>query len=62
MEDAVGNRSLKRTPQIRLNLIDGSISSYCSMINSLERLEQIRQAKHLASVLCDLESDHIREK
>ena len=62
MDDAVGERNLKRLPKIRLNFIDGSISSYCSILNSPKRLEQIRQAKKLASVLCDLESDCMREK
>ena len=62
MEDAVGERALKRLPQIRLNFIDGSISSYCSILNSPEQLEQIRQVKKLASFLCDLESEQMREK
>ena len=62
MEDAVGERSLKRPPQRRLNFIDGSISCYCSILNSPEQLEQIRQANKLASVLCELESDRIRDK
>ena len=53
----MGERSLKRPPQRRLNFIDGCISSYCSILNLPERLEQIRQANKLASVLCDLESD-----
>ena len=57
MEDAVGERALRRLPQRRLNFIDGSISSYCSILNFTERLELIRQANKLASVLCDLESD-----
>ena len=42
MDDAVGERAFKSLPQIRLNFIDGSISSYCSILNSTERLEQIR--------------------
>ena len=62
MDDAVGERYLKRLPQRRLEFIDGYISSYCSIINSTERLEQIRQANKLASILCDLESDRMREK
>ena len=45
LEDAVGERALKRLPHRRLNFIDGSISSYCSIINSPERLEHIRQGK-----------------
>ena len=62
LEDAVGEKALKRLPQRRLNFIDRSISSYCYILNSPERLEQIRQANKLASVPCDLESDRIREK
>ena len=62
MDDSVGERSLKRLPQRRLKCIDGSISSYCYILNSPQRLEHIRQANKLASVLCDLESDRIREK
>ena len=60
MDDAIGERALKRLPQRRLNFIDIFISSYCSILNSPERLEHIRQAKKLASVLCDLGSDHMR--
>ena len=57
MEDAVGERALKRLPQRRLKFIDGCIISYCSIINSTERIEHIRQANKLASVLYDLGSD-----
>ena len=57
MEDAVGDRYLKSLPQIRLNFVDGSISSYCSILHSAKRIEQIRQENKLSSVLCDLESD-----
>ena len=35
MEDAVDERSLKRLPKRRLNFIDGYISSYGSILNSL---------------------------
>ena len=59
MEDDVGDRALKRLPQIRLKFIYGSISSYCYIFNSPKRLEQIRKANKLASVLCDLESDRM---
>ena len=57
MEDAFGERALKRLPQRRMKIIDGSISSYCSILNSPKQLEQIRQANKLASVLCNLEYD-----
>ena len=60
-ENAVGNRALKRLTQISLNLIDGSISCYCSIINPPIFLEQIRKTNKLAYVLCDLESDRMRE-
>ena len=60
MEDSVGDRDLKRLPQRRLRFIDGSISSYCSIINSPEHIKQTRQANKLASVMCDFESDHMR--
>ena len=59
MDDAVGERALQRLPQRRRKFIDGSISSYCSILYSPEQLEHIRQAKHLAYVLCDLEYDNI---
>ena len=62
MDDAVGERSLKRLPQRRLNFIYGSISSCYSILNSPERPEQMKQANKLASFLCDLESDRMMEK
>ena len=54
MEDAVGDRSLKRLHYRRLNFIYSSISSYFSILNLPERLEHIGKVKKLASVLCDL--------
>ena len=53
---------MKRLIQRRLKFIYGSISSYYYILNLYELLEQIRQENKLASVLCDLESDKIREK
>ena len=61
MEDSVGESNLKRLPQRRLEFIDGSISSYCSILNSTERPEHIRQANKLASAVCDLDYDHMRK-
>ena len=57
MEDYVGDRDMNSLPQRRLNLIDGSISNYCSILNSPEWLDLIKQAKKLASVPGDIESD-----
>ena len=62
MEDAVGDRDFKRLPQRSLKFIGGYIPSYCSILNSPKRLEHISQANKLASVMCDLESDCMREK
>ena len=52
----------KRLPQRRFNFIDGYISSYCYIIKSPKRLEQISQENKLASVLCDLDHDCKRRK
>ena len=62
MEDSVGDRYLKRLYQRRLNLIDGYISSYYSIINSTKRLRVIKKENDLASVLCDIESDCLGAK
>ena len=62
MEGAVDDRVLKRLPQRIIKFINGSISSYCDILNSLKRLEQISQSNKLASIMCDLESDCTREK
>ena len=62
MEYAIGGRFLKRLPQLSLNIIDGSISSYFSILNSPKRLHMIKQANKLASVLCDIEYDRLGAK
>ena len=56
MEDDVVERALKRPPQRRLNFIDGYISSYCSILNSPEQLEQTNKQKnwHLFCVIWSL--------
>ena len=53
---------LKRLPQRRLNLIDSSISSYCSIINPPKQIRMIKKENELASVLCDTESDRLGSK
>ena len=62
MEHAIGDRDLKRLPQRRTNIIDGSISSYCSILNSPEWLHMINKENELVSVLCDIESDRFESK
>ena len=59
MYNDIGYRYFKRLHQQRLNLIDGSISIYCSILYSPKRLCMIKQANDLASVLCDIESGRI---
>ena len=56
MEYAIGDRYLKRIPQQRLNINDGSISSYCYILNSTKRLRITKQENELVSVICDIES------
>ena len=62
MEDAIGDRDLKRLSQRRLNIFAGSISSYCYIINSPTGFHMIKQEKQLASVLCDIYYDRLEEK
>ena len=51
MENAVGDRSLKKLHHRRLNLIDSYISSYLYILNSAELTDLVRQANELAHVL-----------
>ena len=62
MEYAVSDMDLKRLPQVSLNFIDCSISSYCYILNSPRRFEHKSKAKKLASAMCDLKYDHMKEK
>ena len=62
MVDAIGDKDLKRLTQQRLTLIDGSISSYYSILSSPKQLRMIKQANELESVLCDIEPDRLWEK
>ena len=67
MEDYIGYRALKRLsqkslPQRSQNIIYGFISSNCSILNSPKRLNIIKQANELTSVLCDIQSGRIGTK
>ena len=62
MEDDVGDIYLKRLPQIRLNFIDGYISSYFSIINSPEQLDMINQEGQVVSVLDNIQSEKLGDK
>ena len=46
-------------PEKRLKLIDDSILSYCSILNSPKWLNMIKQANEWAYILCDIESECI---
>ena len=62
MEYAIGDRDLKRLHHKSMNLIDGSISSYCSIFNSPKWLRMINQANELAYIICDIESGRLGTK
>ena len=62
MEDAVGDSYLSRLPKRSMNSIYGYISSCCSILNSPEWLDIIKQANNLASVLGGIESDRLGTK
>ena len=62
MEYDIGDRALKILPEKMMNIIDATTSSYCYILTSPKWLHIIKQAYELSSVLCDIESDHIREK
>ena len=57
LEYDVGDSDLNHIPQKRLKLIDVSISSYCSIINSTKRINIIKQTNKLAVFVGDIESD-----
>ena len=59
MEDDIGDKNLMRMRQRSRNIIDSSISSHFSIINSSKRLHMINQSNELASVICDVESDRL---
>ena len=59
MEDDVGDRASKRLPQRILNLVDGYISRYCSIISSSERLDLVKQANKLLSVPGEIYTGHL---
>ena len=52
----------KERKKRRINLIDGSISSYWYILNSPEQIYTIKKENRLASVIGDKESDHLWAK
>ena len=44
------------------NLIDGSVKSYCYILNYTEWLDVINKVNRLAAIIGDFESDHFGAK
>ena len=59
MEDVFGDTDLKRLTRRSLNVIGGSTSIYCSILNSPKWLHMTNQENELASVLGDIDSDRL---
>ena len=62
LQASSGKEARKRLPQRRLNLIDGCINSYSSVLNSDGRMKLIKEANELAAVLADIDNDRQAEK
>eukprot|EP00957_Ditylum_brightwellii_P101843 7761962-Ditylum_brightwellii.AAC.1 len=62
MEDTKGEGAKRHLPAWHLNMIDGCISSWCSILNSTYRLELIKQANQLSAVLGEIETDKTQDK
>ena len=61
VEDSASGEYFDKLPHIRLNLIGGNISSYCSIINSLKQIDMIKQNNKFTDILGDIKSDCLRE-
>ena len=62
MQDARGAGAWKKLPQRRLNMIDGTISSHCCVLNSPGRLKLIKEVNELVAVLGDIDTDKQADK
>eukprot|EP00957_Ditylum_brightwellii_P079272 6028280-Ditylum_brightwellii.AAC.1 len=62
MEDTKGEGAKRRLPVQHLNMTDGCISSWCSILNSTDSLELIKQANQLSAVLGEIETDEAHNK
>ena len=56
VEDAISDRYLNNLPHIKMNLIGGSISGYCSILDSSKWIDIIKQENELVDVLGDIYS------
>ena len=62
LEDSKGWGAKARLPKRRLNMIDGNISSYCTVLNGPDRLNLVREANLLAGVLGDIDRERTHAK
>ena len=62
IKDSQGEGAKKRLPQRRLNMVDGSVSSHCCILNSTERLELVRRSNEVAAIMGEIEVDRLRAK
>ena len=61
MDGLVGRNSKKRLAKRRLNMVDANISSYCVLLNGIERIELVREVNELAAA-CGEVSKEVEEK
>ena len=57
IQDAKGEGDREKLPQRSLNIIDGSINSYCVHLNSTARMDLVRKSNDLAAVIADMENN-----
>ena len=62
LKDSQGEGGKKRLPQCCLNLVDGQISSQCSVLNSEERMKLVRLYNEVAAVMVDIYNDRNKER
>ena len=62
MQDIKGEGVKKKLAARRLNNIDACVSSYACVLNSDERMKQVREANSIAMVMADIQRDKDEEK
>eukprot|EP00957_Ditylum_brightwellii_P127726 9740651-Ditylum_brightwellii.AAC.1 len=62
MKDASGKDSKFWLPAQRLNIIDGNISAYSTLLNSKDRMKLVKEPNKLASVIGAIHNDREQEK
>eukprot|EP00957_Ditylum_brightwellii_P057559 4364227-Ditylum_brightwellii.AAC.1 len=62
LEDSKGEGAKAQLPKRRINIIDGNISSYCTVLNGTNRLCLVKEANLLADVLGNIDQERIVAK